>query len=248
MKRRDLLRISLMATAFSGSVASAAIPLRMGYFDKYWPFSRINDDGSMGGALIDSINLVGKKCGLNFTHSGYPWPRAQIMVKGGQLDGFCTNRTQERLAYAQFCETPIIRVSNGIYHRVDDLRPLKVRTVADLRQFRQGTYRDHGFAKENLEYDRMQLENDQESVLRLIAMNALDTFVENEYVPAAKVKELGLTEKIRFTPLPFIDGGGFRFGLRRDYPDADKILAAMEAAIQSAAKSGELATLLKKYR
>jgi len=250
-RRRFLLgALALTTPAWTSAsmAASALAPIRMGYFDSYWPFSRKIGSSSVAGALVDAVNLIGRKAGLPFEHFAYPWARAQLMVERGDLDGFCTVRTQARLAYADFCPTPIVRVSYGIYHRVDDPRPLQVRSVEDLRQFRQATYRGSGYAREHLEIDRMLIDNDEDSILRRLASGDLDTFVEGEYVAAAKINELGLANKIRFTPASFLPKAEFRFGLRRSYTDVKAVLAKVESTIQSVTKSGELGAVFKKYR
>jgi hypothetical protein len=58
----------------------------------------------------------------------------------------------------------------------------------------------------------------------------------------------GLSDRIRFTPTPFLPGADFCFGLRRSLGDIDKILPRVEAAAQAARKSGALRAVLAKYR
>lgn len=248
MDRRSFIQWAGGMAAGTSLATQAAGAIRMGYFDKYAPFSQRSEAGVMSGALIDGMELLARACGLNLEHFGYPWARAQLMVERGELDGFCTIRTQARLVYTDFCPTPVISLNYGIFHRADDLRPLGVRSVEDLRPLRQGTYRGSGYSKENLEQDRMQIDNDEESILRRIAMGNLDTFVEGELVMQLKLKELGLADKIRFTPAPFLPRADYCFGLRRNHPDIDKVMPRMEAAAQGARKSGTLQAVLTKYR
>ena len=164
MDRRRFIRWA-GASALGASMQSQAfVPVRVGYFDKYAPFSQRSDSGIMSGVLVDGLELVGQACGVSFEHYGYPWARTQAMVERGELDAFCTVRTQTRAAYAEFCTAPIVSINYGIFHRVDDARPLSVKNVQDLRPLRQGTYRGSGYSKENLEPERMQIDNDEESI------------------------------------------------------------------------------------
>jgi len=231
-----------------GLPARAATALRMGYFEKYAPFSQRNDSGEMTGALIEGVELVGSACGLEFEHFGYPWARAQVMVERGELDGFCTVRTQDRQRYADFCGTPIVSVEYGIFHRADDARPLAVRSVEDLRALRQGTYLGSGYTKANLEHERMQYDKDEESILRRLANGSLDTFVEAEIGMQTKLRELGLGDRIRFTPATFLPKADFCFGLRHSHADVARIIPRMEAATLAARKAGTLQAILAKYR
>jgi polar amino acid transport system substrate-binding protein len=248
MQRRAFIGWTGALAVGSSFAESPSTLVRMGYFDKYAPFSQRNEDGSVTGALIESVELVGRACGLRFEHAAFPWVRAQLMVERGDLDGFCTVSTTARLIYAEFCKSPLIRVDFGIYHRTDDLRPLAVRGVEDLRALRQGTYRGSGYSREHLEFDRLEVENDEESVLRRIAKGTLDTLVEGNIVTPFKLRQLGLTDRIRFTPVPFLPKADFCFGVRKSLPDASRIVANMEAATQAARRSGALGEVLAKYR
>ncbi|WP_035055253.1 substrate-binding periplasmic protein [Andreprevotia chitinilytica] len=228
--------------------ATQARPIRMGYFDNYPPFSFRGRDGQMTGALVDGVDLLGQAAGLDFDHQGYPWARAQAMVEAGTLDGFCTVLTKPRQVYAAFCPTPIISVRFGIYHRIDDPRPLSVRSVADLRTLRQGKYIGAGYSAENLEPNYIQWFKDEETVLRMIDANRLDIYIEGEVVTSRKLQQLGLANRFKFTPAPFLPPVNFCFGLRRNFPDANAILARMEVAAQAARKSGALDANLARYR
>ena len=169
MNRRHCLRsVSASACAWLlPALAQPAAPLvRMGYFDKFSPFSEKDDGGQMRGLLVESVDLVGGLAGITLEHYGYPWARAQLLVRQGELDGFCTVQTTERSAYADFCPTPLLRVALGVYHRRGDSRIAQISSVADMRDLRQGGYIGSGYVKEHLEADRLSLEPDQDAVLR----------------------------------------------------------------------------------
>jgi polar amino acid transport system substrate-binding protein len=239
--RREFLIASLATATLSPSLA--APPIRMGYADMVWAFSRRNPDGTASGLLVDSINFLGEKCGLDFTHFAYPWARTQEMVKSGLLDAFCTSRVKERLEYADFCNTPLSQTTFGAFHRKEDTRVPDITSVKDMRAFRQGTYHANGYALQFLEMGQMHMESNTASLLRLIALNALDIFVAAESDGTRLIAELGLQEKIEFTPLYFLPKGEFCFGLRKNFPDAQAILAKMDAVTKIAVKSKELPLL-----
>ncbi len=249
LRRRALLGgTAAVAWLAPGSRAADLLTVHMGYADSLWPLAHGKDGGAVEGLLVDAMRLVGARAGVEMVHEAYPWARAQLMVARGDLDGFCTARTQERQAYALFAATPLASFSFGVFHRAKDTRPLAVRSVADLRALRQGTYRGNGYARENLEIDRMRLENDEDSVLRLIAMDRLDVFAGIEFVVVPRLVRLGLYDRMRFTPLAFLPPVEYRFGLRKTFPEAEAVLARVEAATQAARKAGELEALLKRYQ
>ena len=249
MNRRHFLRNTLLLGAtLPFGPAHATPPLRIGYFDQYWPFSQRDEAGQMSGMLIESLDVIARIANLSLEHFGYPWARTQAMVERGELDGFCTVPTQGRLQYAAFCKTPVIAMDYGFYHRADDPRPANVTSLEDLRELVQGTYRGSGYTKEYLEEERMIFFNDEETVLKRIALGTIDTLVEGEYIGAARVKSLGLEKRLRFTPAPWLPKANFCFGIRKSHSDAESIVNKMEAATVAALRSGEIKAAIEKYR
>jgi polar amino acid transport system substrate-binding protein len=249
MNRREfLLAAAVSGIAMPWRSAEAATSLRVGYFDKYSPFSQSNADGSMAGLLVESLDVIARSANIKLEHHGYPWARAQVMVERGELDAFCTVPTRGRSEYVLFCQTPVVTMDYGFYHRKDDLRPSKVKSLEDLRALVQGTYRGSGYTKEYLEEERMIYLNDEETVLRRIALGTIDTLVEGEYVGAARVKTLGLEDRLIFTPAPWLPKAHFCFGVRRSHADADAVIKRMDEATIAALRSGELKAIGAKYR
>ena len=249
MNRRELLLAAATSCAvIPWGAAGAASWLRVGYFDKYAPFSQKKDDGSMAGMLVESLDLIARAANVKLEHHGYPWARAQLMVERGELDGFCTVPTRSRSEYVLFCLTPVVTMEYGFYHRKEDLRPTRVKSLEDLRELVQGTYRGSGYTKEYLEEERMIYLNDEETVLRRIALGTIDTLVEGEYVGAARVKNLGLEDRLQFTPAPWLPKANFCFGIRKSHRDAESIVAKMEAATVALSHSGELNRIAEKYK
>lgn len=251
MHRRDCLQ-TLCATAsavlLSAHAETASPVVRMGYFDKFSPFSEKDEAGHTRGLLIDCMELLGASAGIALEHHSYPWARAQLMVKQSELDAFCTVQTTERNLYAAFCPTPVLRLPNGVYHRRGDPRIAQLSSIADMRALRQGGYVGSGYVKEFLDADRISFEPDQDTVLRRLLNNTLDVFPQADVVTWQRIKALGYTDRLQFTPLSFLPQATYSFGLRRNYPDAPQILARMETAIQAAHKKNALQVLLTRYR
>ena len=252
MGRRRLLTAAAAAAGLGlaglARVARAASrPVRMAYFESYAPFSYRDDDGQMKGLLIDGMDLLARSCDIAVTHQGFPWGRAQFMVRHGELDGFCTVPTSERQAYAHFSAVPLVVVRFGIFHRADDPRPAAVRSIADLAPFANGSYIGNGWTKENLPGQDIHWVTDEETLLRMIALGRLDIYLSGELTTWHRLRSLGLTDKFAFTPAPYLPWAEFAVGLRRSYPDEAQAVAALEQATRAAKQSGALERLEVSY-
>lgn len=247
--RRRAFAGLLLASGLATAPTRANTPrLRMAYFDRYPPLSQRGADGRMQGLLIDLVEAVGSAAGLQFSHHGYPWARAQAMVRAGALDGVCTTVNPARQAYLLFCDTPLVVLQFGICHRRNDARIGKLRTVAELRQLRQGNYRGSGYTQHHLEPERVQFDHDPDSVLRRIAMGDLDVYVDAELNTLHRLRALGLEGQLEFSLVPFLLPAAYCFGLRRSLPTAAETVQRMEAATQSARTAGRLQAVANAYR
>jgi len=249
--RRSLLTgfVAGLAVAGGGRLAGAATaPLRMAYSETAAPFSSRGDDGRPRGLLVDGMELVGRESGVAMTHQAYPWARCQLMLQRGDMDGFCTVPTDEREAYMRFSSVPLVVIQYGIFHRIDDHRLAKVRSIADLAPFTQGNYAGHGWAKQYLQGQTVQWEPDEKTVLTMIARGYLDIYVGAEIRTWHWLRVLGLADRFAVTPAPFLPPANFSFGLRRDFPAGDRVVATIEVATQKATDDGRLERLIATYR
>ena len=251
MRRRSILAAGLggLGLAVLGRRAGAeAAPLRMGYSESASPYSSQGPDGRAKGLLVDAVDLVASRGGIAISHQAFPWARTQWMVERGELDGFCTVPTPERQAYALFTAAPLVILRYGIFHRTDDRRPAMVRSMADLPSFAQGNYLGHGWAKQNLAGQDIHWLADEDGVLRMVAMGRLDIYIAAELATMLKLREIGLADKIAFTPAPFLPTADFHLGLRRSHSDAERVVAAIDKAILEARQDGSLDRRIAAYR
>lgn len=249
MKRRVVLKAGgvLGAVSLLPSYAQNQARVHVAYFDDFAPMSFKTPQGEMGGIFIETLNHVAKASGVIFNHSGFPWQRAQNYVKAGELDALCAWNSAERKEYMWFASTPVIEQTMGIYHRPNDERVKAIKSVQDMRALIQGSYLGNGYAKQFLEPHLLKWQADITSVLRLVAADTLDIFVEGELIGKDAIKKFGLQGKLAFTPLPFLDPASSYFGLRKAYDKASQIVERVDEALSHARKSGALGVIYKKY-
>ncbi|WP_246804145.1 hypothetical protein [Desulfosarcina cetonica] len=95
MRLSGALLVFLLVT---GS-AFAEDPMKFVYFEDFAPYS-YREDGCMKGILIDVTDrIVRTQMGLLVRHTGYPWERAQAMVRTGEADAFISVPTPARSVY-----------------------------------------------------------------------------------------------------------------------------------------------------
>lgn len=133
-----------------GSVS--ATDLRVVYNEDYAPLS-FRDQGVMRGVLIELMDELGRRLGVKVVHEGYPWERAQLMVRNGDADVFVTLVNPARGEYAVATAVPILRVNNyGVTARTNpqiaQLRAIK--TLHDARSYAHVNFLGSGWAKAQL--------------------------------------------------------------------------------------------------
>lgn len=112
-----------LAVGLPGPVAmarpdSGSRPLRLTFYNDYAPYSS-GEGKQVQGLLIDVLGeALGVRMGLNVTFEGFPWKRAQTLVRKGGADGFCTIPTRARREYTAISKEAVVETGMKIFtHR-----------------------------------------------------------------------------------------------------------------------------------
>ncbi len=173
--------------------------MRLVYFNNFPPYSW-EENNQMQGILVDVLTeAIQNRMGISVFHQGYPWARAQRMVRDGEADAFATVPTSERQEYTVISEEPVIvtRISpfvNRNNPRMDALR--QITKISDLQEFTLGHYTGSGWAENNLKGMEVSYAPTLDSTLMMLAMGRFDVFVDASLVIQYRIKELGLKEQI----------------------------------------------------
>lgn len=90
--------------------------MKIVYYDSFPPYSWRDADGKMKGIWIDIIDEVfQKEIGIKVEHEGYPWSRAQYLVKSGEADALIGMANEERKKYVDFNSVPLYVSKIKIY-------------------------------------------------------------------------------------------------------------------------------------
>lgn len=198
--RKGLILIYLLvATLLPDAPLYAGEKILFVYYHDYAPFGWA-ENGKMKGIYIDIVSeAFTKRLGIPVEHRGYPWKRAQKMVREGKADGYCTTVTPERLSYSLATEEPVLDVHFKIYAAIDSprLEQLKnVKSISDLRGFKLTDYSGSGWAEENLSSLDIQWLPTNEQIWKFLIEGRADAAVKNEWTTRYVLKELGYQDQI----------------------------------------------------
>ncbi len=224
-------------------------PMKLVYYSNYPPFSWI-EDGQMKGILIDVLTeAIQNRMNIPVTHEGYPWARAQYMVKTNKADAFATVPTEERRSYTEISSEPVIQITFTIFlsknsKMIDDLK--KVENVSELADFCHVQYIGSGWAKQNLKDMDVYWTPVLEKALLLIAENRFDVFIDTSQVIRFNIKKLGYQDRIIELP-NIIDSNSFNLCIGKDSPFVN-ILPEFNKTIIEMREDGSLQEIYNRYK
>lgn len=229
------------------SVQSSAEPMKFVYFDQYAPRS-YKEDGRMKGILIDIVDgIITKRMGIPVQHDGYPWSRAQAMVKAGYADAFITVPTPERLSYTTAnSETVLLfetflAAANSSPH----FEKLKnVKTVEELKDFRLVDYLGNNYAKVTLKNMDVTWLPDYHSIFTFLIQNKADAILASRKTINTMIS-LGFTDKVTAFDNP-LTSIRFHLCIRKD-SEYVRILGDFDRILKEMKKNGEIEAIIEKY-
>ncbi len=202
--------------------------IKIAYSTTFVPLSFLDENGKMTGAYVDLFDeILGKKMGFQLEHIGLPWKRAQKMVEIGEADAFCTNATDRRRDYMNFCEEEVIENFRAAIFRKGS--PLDVGsniplTLEELKHLHHASYIGNGWAKRQLEDFDVYWAPESNSAMKLVAFGRADVFVSGVYQARFKSKELGLNDKLGYRKITVGKPSLHRFGMRKTYAGSDGVV------------------------
>jgi len=215
--------------------------LRVVYHPNIPPYSYQDPQHSTKviGILIDLINELQAVSNVSFSHHPYPWKRAQILVETGKADAFCCPVTKDRERYAIFTKTPITNLFEpAIFYHPDSPHAAKIKTaqkIEDFYSFKTATFLGNSSHSQTWKnHPDVMLVPNVEQILKMIERGRIDFYFADPIVTGHLIKQIGLSGKLVSFPMGSIVGRKkipMRFGLRRSYPNAEKIIDRIDALI-----------------
>lgn len=221
-------------------------PLRMAYADSLPPISML-EQGRMRGAWVAVMDELARRLQLPAVeHQGYPWARAQLMVRSGEADGMLTAVNPERLSYAVAGRESVLENETRIYAHKSNARLEElaaVRQVEDLKRFRVISYLGNGWLKSRLpEGSRVRWLRTLDDAVQAVLAEENAVLVEGErlLLPALRRRQLA-DEFVAVGPL--LDHTATKLLISRKSPYAARI-ADFDRALAAMRRDGALKQIL----
>lgn len=112
--------------------------------------------------------------GIDTEHTGYPWARAQSMVRNGTSDAFITIATPARKEYTFTSKEPVVVGPITIFTsstnpRLSEIQ--RIKDIADLNKFKILDYIGNGWGDTHLKDFNRDLAPNLSNVLQMISAN-----------------------------------------------------------------------------
>lgn len=229
--------------------AQDAQVMQLVYFNDYAPFSWENEQQVMEGILIDVLTeAIQHRLGIQVSHTGYPWKRAQELVRQGNADAFCTVPTEERRTYTEVSAEPVILATFTVFTRADhpELEKMKmIEAISDLSAYKLGHFRGAGWAQTNLEGMDVMWATTLEAVLGNLVKGRFDIHPGASQVVRFTVKQMGLTGQITEIPT-VLDSQSFNLCIGKQSSFVDS-LSEFDKTLQEMKADGTLQRIYEKY-
>ncbi len=243
--KKNFFLIIIFLFSMSSAAQSA---MKIVYFENYPPFSW-KENNQMKGILIDVLTeSIQNQMGIQISHKGYPWARAQMLVKDNKADAFVTVPTPERKKYTKASTEPVILVTFTLFIpkqsiQIDALKSVK--TSSDLKNFNLIHYVGSGWAKQNLKNMNVYWVPTLDKVLYLLTRNNRNVFVDASQVVRYNIKRLGYQAQI--TELSqIIDSASFNLCIGNNSSYVN-ILPKFNTTIKTMKANGKLQEIYHKY-
>ncbi len=225
--------------------------MKIVYFHDFKPYSWKAENGQMEGILIDVLNeSLHNKMGIDITHTGYPWARAQLFVKMGDADAFVTIPTPERVIYTIISSETIISRKATIFTNKGNpmiKNLLTVKSISDLKGFKQIQYIGNGWAKKNFQGMDVRWVPKLTDVLHRLISGNYDYFASSSRVVNYNIKKLGYQDKIVELQDVVLSIDAFHLCIGKNSPYI-KIIPTFDKTIQNMRKDGSLEKIINRLQ
>ncbi len=157
------------------------------------PFKTKNSNGEPAGIFHDIIIQVFKYMKMPILYKGYPWKRAQLLVKMKKADALITVPTPERLQYLVSGTEPVLIAHGRMFTQRDNPNIARISTaksMSDIKDLKFISFLGGGWAKKILKGFNLEWFPDLPSTCKALAAHRGDICFENRIVMMYAIKNI----------------------------------------------------------
>jgi len=257
-RRCFLAALSTLMLPMESSFASKQKVIRLVYHPNVPPYSFQEEimEKNVKGILIDLINELSTQLNFEFNHSPYPWKRAQALVETGVADAFCCPVTVDRERYALFAPTPVTTLSeSALFFNPYNLNADKIRSarrIEDFYSLKAATFLGNSSHSEVWgAHPEVTEVPEVEQILKMLLRGRVDFYFADPIVTGYIIKQVGLSGLLESIPMGDLIKQDsitqMKFGIRRSYPEAQKVVDAVDLAIRNIITPDLHRTIVNRY-
>lgn len=240
-RRLFLGAFSTLLLPYQALFAKQSEAMRLVYHPSVPPYSFYSDKShKVEGILIDLIDELSPALNIDFHHKAYPWSRAQSMLKSNEADAFCCPATNEREKYAIFAPTPITTLQEpALFFNANNPAAKQITSALykeDFYALKGAAFLGNSSHAETWKGHPNIIQVDTvDLIIKMLVRGRIDFYFADPIVTGYIIRQMGYAGQLTHISLAHIINQGslaqMRFGLRRSYPDAHKVIEEINTAI-----------------
>ncbi len=253
LKRAKSLFVFFLLIMFLSSVSANALTIKMAFMStNAIPFKWKTENNEYTGPIIDIMQELGRRMGIEIASNGFPPKRVLAHLKNGKVHGaFGLSRTADREKWGDYLNTPIgwfgtsLFMARGEEFSFNKIEDLYGRTVYVVRGVSLGkAYHKavkEGKIKENPVSDYQALVKIT-SLRPIIAASPTAPFLQN-------AEKMGLSKKIDKLPNPLrpVVSLHIVFSKKTVFPGKLELVQKMNEVLNKMEKDGTIEKIYRKY-
>ncbi|MCP3942930.1 MAG: amino acid ABC transporter substrate-binding protein [Desulfobacteraceae bacterium] len=205
------------------------------------------------GVVTELVSAICRANGIQPVYMFYPWPRAEDMLKNGEVfAAFPYAITKERKVAFNFSEVLFYGSNVFVYYEKNPKTPAPVpyEEIEDLKEYEigglRGSFLETNFEQKGLTYNATTTID--QSVRKLVT-GRIDFLIDNQVVIFDIIKRLypDDIEYFKTLPKPFGRKMATALMVSRSYPEAQEILKKFNKGLMIIKQNGEYDRITKKY-
>lgn len=239
------------------SLAIEQSKIHIAYNENIPPISFVEDKEKKG-ILIEIAHLIlNKMMRYEIVEEAFPWKRGQDYVKKGLFNSHITLQTKERDTFLFFQKGYTFKSHAFIAYSKNNPRIKEIEKISskeDLFKFTMLSHLGSGWIEEQFRNDvairkKVELTGKLENALKMINLQRVDLCISSNITIAKYLVKKENLKNILFKKISFLKPSDtiYKFALRKDFPNAKKILDEYDRNFFLAEKQGDIEKILKRY-